>query len=334
MWSKLSTSHIRGWLVSLSAINLSPRRPAIDAANLPELVEAYVVDARLRVKPTTAATYDLLLSYLLQWWAESGPALGYRLDGHGWAIFEGWLGRQCSSQSGEPLSLNTRKSCLARCKQMLRWAYRLGYLDRDFSDQIPQARGAAEMRTPPSVDDLARLMEAAGRSGRPLRDQAIIAVFIGTGIRRAEAAALAVADVQFHAHGGGVIQVRKAKLDKPRRVVFDSVCGDYVQALIEGEGLVEGSLFQQWKGRSMTPASVYRVVKRACQVAGIDERGRGPHDLRRAFATEWMRHRRGLADGQLLSMQMGHTSGAMTLRYSGLTFDDLEEGFTSPLSSL
>lgn len=320
--------------MSLSPINLAPRRPAIDAANLPELVEAYVVDARLRVKPATAATYDLLLSYLLNWWGEAGPALGYRLDAQGWRIFEGWLGRQCSGQSGKPLTHNTRKSCLSRCKQMLRWAYRLGYLDRDFSDQIPQARGSTDLRTPPSLDELAKLMAAAGESGRPLRDQAIVAVFVGTGIRRAEAAGLAVADVAFHADGGGVIQVRKGKLDKPRRVVFDKVCGEYLTALLEGEGLTEGRLFQQWKKRGMSPASVYRAVKAACQRAGIDQRGRGPHDLRRAFATEWMRHRRGLADGQLLSMQLGHTSGAMTLKYSGLTFNDLEEGFTSPLSSI
>jgi integrase len=325
---------IQAVTVSLSSINLSPRRPAIDAANLPELVEHYVVDSRLRVKPGTAATYDLMLSYLLGWWGEAGPALGYRLDRQGWALFEAWLGRQCSRQSHKPLTFNTRKSCLSRCKQMLRWAYRLGYLDRDFSDQIPQAKGNADLRTPPSLDDLARLMAAAGKSSRPLRDQAIVAVFVGTGIRRAEATALAVSDVQFHADGGGVITVRVAKLDKPRKVAFDRVCGEYIAALLEGEGLIEGRLFRQWKGRDMSPASVYRVVKRACQVAGIDKRGRGPHDLRRAFATEWMRHRRGLADGQLLSMQMGHTSGAMTLSYSGLTFDDLEEDFTSPLSSM
>ncbi len=318
----------------LSPINLSPPRPAIDAANLSELVEAYIIDARLRVKPATASTYDYLLSYLLDWWGEAGPALAYRLDGRGWQIFEGWLRQQTSRQSQKPLALNTRKACLARCRQLLRWAYRLGYLDRDFSDQIPQAKGSQPLRSAPSLDQLQRLLSAAGQTSRPLRDQALVAVFVGTGIRRAEAAALAVEDVAFHANGGGVIQVRKAKLDKPRRVVFDCACGEYILALLEGESLTTGPLFCGWKGRELTPESIYRIIKRACKAANIDQRGRGPHDLRRSFATEWMRHRRDAGSAQLLSMQLGHSTDAMTVHYSKQTIDDLQDGFSSPLGSM
>lgn len=320
--------------MALSAINLQPRRPAIDAANLPDLVEAYIVDARLRVQPATASTYDYLLAHLLDWWGEAAQPLGHRLDSTGWAIFEGWLRQRLSSQSGEPLTLNTRRACLARCAQMLRWAYRQGYLDRDFSDQIPPARGSGAERAAPSREQLGLLMAAAGESQRPLRDQALIAVFVGTGIRRAEAAGLDVADVSFHADGGGLIHVRRAKLGKARRVVFDCVCGSYLVALLEGEGLTDGPLFQGWKGRRLSPESVYRAVKKACQRAGIDQRGRGPHDLRRAFATEWMRHRRDLGSGQLLSMQLGHSTAQMTVHYSRQTLDDLQEGFTSPLAGI
>lgn len=314
----------------MTPINLSPRRPAIDAINLPELVEAYIVDARLRVKPKTAATYDYLLGWLLRWWGEAGPALGWQLDGRGWQIFEGWLSRQQSSQSGAALTLHTRRACLARCRQMLRWAYRLGYLDRDFSDQIPAAGGVAVLRAAPGVDELVRLLAAA----RTLRDQAIVALFIGTGLRRAEAAALDVEDLTFHADGGGVIRVRRGKGDRPRTVVFDRACGDYLAALLDGAGLLAGPLFVGWKGRRLTPESVYRVVKGACIRAGIDERGRGPHDLRRAFATEWLRHRRDLGSGQLLSMQLGHTTQAMSAHYARQTLDDLSEGFSSPLTPL
>lgn len=320
--------------MSLSKINLSPLRPAIDATNLPDLVEAYIVDTRLRVKPSTADTYDYLLAHLLRWWGEAAQALGHALDTNAWALFEGWLGQQTSSQSGELLTLNTRRACLARCAQMLRWAYRQGYLDRDFSDQIPPARGVTELRPAPDREQLGLLMAAAGKSDRPLRDQAIIAVFVGTGVRRGEAGGMDVADVTFHADGGGLIHVRQAKLGKARRVVFDSVCGAYILALLEAEGLEAGPLFTGWKGRRLSPESVYRAVKKACQRAGIDERGRGPHDLRRAFATEWMRHRRDLGAGQLLSMQLGHTTQQMSVHYSRQTLDDLQEGFTSPLAGL
>ncbi len=118
----------------------------IDGRLLAELVEAYVTDARLRVAARTAGTYDYHLALLLEWWATAGPALGMRLDKRAWSLFEGWLSRRLSSQSGEPLTLLTRRSCLSRCKQMLRWAYRLGYLDRDFSDQVAQAKGSPVLR--------------------------------------------------------------------------------------------------------------------------------------------------------------------------------------------
>lgn len=320
--------------MSTSSINLSPRRPTIDAENLPEMVDAYIVDARLRVAPSTAAAYDYLLSHLLRWWSQAGPALGYRLDANGWLLFEGWLGRQVSSQSKQALTLNTRRSCLARCAQMLRWAYHQGYLDRDFSDQIPAAKGSQALRSAPSLDELSRLMAAARESDRYLRDQAIIAVFIGTGMRRSECAGLDVEDVQFHADGGGLIHIRNAKLGKQRRVVFGLFCGDYLSALLDGEGLTSGPLFTGWKDRRLSPESVYRAVKAACKLAGIDERGRGPHDLRRAFATSWMRQRRDLGSGQLLSMQLGHTTTQMSVHYSRQTLDDLQEGFSDPLGPM
>ncbi len=318
----------------LVPINLSPRSPVIDAGNLAELVDSYVTDARLRVAAHTASAYDYHLALLLEWWATAGPVLNYQMDGRGWSLFEGWLSRRLSSQSGKPLTLLTRRSCLARCKQMLRWAYRHGYLDRDFSDQIPTAKGAPALRDAPKLDDLSRLLTAAAESTRPLRDQALVAAFIGTGIRRTEAAGLAVEDVTIHADGGGVLTVRHAKLNKPRKVIFDSACGAYLAALLDGEGLRSGPLFTGWKGQELTPKSIYRIVKDTCKRAGVDERGRGPHDLRRAFATQWMRHRRDAGAGQLLSMQLGHSSQAMSLHYSRQTLDDLTEAFTSPLSQM
>ncbi len=318
----------------LVPINLSPRSPVIDAGNLAELVDSYVTDARLRVAAHAASAYDYHLALLLEWWATAGPVLNYQMDGRGWSLFEGWLSRRLSSQSGKPLTLLTRRSCLSRCKQMLRWAYRHGYLDRDFSDQIPTAKGAPTLRDAPKLDDLSRLLTAATESTRPLRDQALVAAFIGTGIRRTEAAGLTVEDVTIHADGGGVLTVRHAKLNKPRKVIFDSACGAYLTALLDGEGLRSGPLFTGWKGRALTPKSVYRIIKDACQRAGVDERGRGPHDLHRAFATQWMRHRRDAGAGQLLSMQLGHTSQAMSLHYSRQTLDDLTEAFTSPLGQI
>ena len=315
-------------------INLGAVRPSIDARLLPDLVDAYVREARSRVKARTADNYDQQLARLLEWWEKAGPGLGYRLDMRSWAAFEEWLSRQCSRQSGKPLTYNTRRACLARCRQLLRWAYRQGFLDRDFAGDVPEATGAPALRDVPTLDQLGRLLEAAGQSRRPVRDQALIALFAGTGIRRAEAAGLDVGDVLFHADGSGVLTVRRGKGDKPRRVAFDGACGRYLAALLDELGRSDGPLITGWHNRRLSPERAAHAVKAAMGRAGIDERGRGPHDLRRLFATEWARRRRGLGDGLLLSQQLGHSSTATTLLYVRPTADDLSAGFSSPLSRL
>ena len=319
----------------VSKINFTPDRQYLEADNLAGLIDLYLTDSRLRLPtPATVKNYAYLLGYLRAWWEGAGPGLAYELDSRAWQLFDLWLqGRQCT-RSGGALALTTRKAVLGKTRQLLRWAYRWGYTDRDWSDLLPVLRGGTLPRRGPDLAGLARLMDAAGSTRAGVRDQALVAVLAGCGLRRAEAAGLDVADVVFHADGGGVICVRRAKLDKPRRVVFDAATGRYLAAWLDREDRRAGPLFVGWAGRRLSPHSVYRVVKDAIRAAGIDEPGRGPHDLRRLFATAWVRSRRGLGDGQLLSMQMGHTSQSMSLHYSRQTIDDLADGFTGPLSML
>jgi len=321
-------------LPMLSVINLSPERPRIDAQALPELVDAYVADARSRVSAMTADSYDYLLSLLLEWWSAAGPGLDHVLDLRAWQHFERWLADRRSSQSGAALTLETRRKALSAAKALLGWAHRLGYLDRDFRGQIPAASGEGRRREAMTLEDLRQLLLAAGESRKPIRDQAMIAILIGTGIRRAELAGLDVEDIRFAAGRGGLIHIRQAKLGKSRSVAFDDVCGVYLLDLIEELKRSTGPLICGWNDERLTPKSVYTVVKECFKRAGLDSRGAGPHDLRRAFATIWTRQRRSLGDGQLLSMQLGHTAEAMTVRYSRPILDDLQESFVSPLSLL
>ncbi|MGB5052023.1 MAG: site-specific integrase [Caldilineaceae bacterium] len=322
----------------MTSFNLQPTRSYIQASALPDVVERYIDDARLRrLKPETVASYEYLLSLLLEWWVEAGPALHYELDERAWQRYAGWLADRPNSQSGEKLSLTVQKKAVVLCRQMLKWCFRYGLLDRDYAYQLPKINGNPPLRSLPSPDDLARLMEAAGQSFRPVRDQAILAVLIGTGMRRAECAGLSVEDVEFYADGGGEIAIHQAKLDKPRRVAFDAVCGEYLLLLLDELGRQAGPLFTEWKDRRLSAKGVGEAVKRALRAAGLDQRGRGAHDLRRYFTTDWQRHRRSLGDGELLSMQLGHTgksAQSMSVYYSRQTFDDLQSGFTSPLSRL
>lgn len=315
--------------------DMSPERDYIDATHLPSVVEKYINDARhvRRLKPRTVEGYEYLFSLLLEWWAEVGPKLNYELDASAWSGYAAWLEQRPSRLSGDPIAPSVRGKAISLCRQLLVWCYQQRMLGRDFSRDLPRLKQEKVVRELPDLDDLRRLLDAAGQGQRPIRDQAILAVFIGTGMRRAEAAGLDVQDIEFHANGGGTIHVRKGKGGKQRKVAFDHLCGGYLLLLLEELGRDSGPLFTGWKDRRLSAERVAEAVKRALRGAGIDALGRGPHELRRVFVTEWNRRRRSMGDGQLLSMQVGHENGSMTLHYSHQTLDDLLDGFVSPLSA-
>ena len=105
----------------MASFNLRPERSFIDAPALPDVVERYVVDARLRrLAPETVASYEYLLSLLLEWWAEAGPALHFELDERAWHRYADWLQTRTSGQSGAPLSLSVRRKAMSVCRQLLR----------------------------------------------------------------------------------------------------------------------------------------------------------------------------------------------------------------------
>lgn len=325
--------------MSQESFNLSPERDFIDASELPSVVELYMADVRRRaqmgrLKQSTAAGYEYLLGLLLEWWAGAGPGLGYELDPDAWLGYAAWLESRQSSQSGAPLALSVRKKALIMCSQLLRWCHKKRILSRDYSPHLPTISGSDPPRTLPDKVAQRSLMAAAGESPRPVRDRAIVAVCLGTGVRRAEAAGLDVEDVVFHADGGGVLNVRHAKLGKPRKAIFDQHCGAYLLALIEELGRDAGPLFTQWKDKRLAPEGIWRAVKRALQAAGIDERGRGPHELRRIFVTEYARANPGLMGDKRLGLQVGHSDRSMTAGYVYVTLDDVQEGFRSPLAGL
>ena len=133
-----------------------------------------------------------------------------RFHGRRLAQFNRWLTDTARTKRGEPLSYHTRNDVLRRMKQMLRWAKSTGRIPVDLSDWIPAAEGSAPLRVAPDMAAVEQLIAAAASRSGP-RDMAILAVFLGTGMRRAEASALDVTDVTLYADLSGTLAIRKAK---------------------------------------------------------------------------------------------------------------------------
>lgn len=316
-----------------NTINFQPPTPSLEAEALSALVDIYLRDRELRVSDLTAKSYRYALSFLLRWWADAGPELAWMLTDHALIRWSRWLEKQ-PGLHGEPLTYNTRDMIHSRVRQLFHWSCLREYIERDFSIFVPAARGAPPVRQSTTLAALAQLMRAAGRSSKPWRDQAMLAVFIGTGIRRAECANLNVDDVEMHADQSGTLHIRKGKGDKPRLAVFDPTTGAYLAEYMDTLEFVTGPLWLGYGGKRLSTKACYAVVKQTAQRAGLADEIQGPHDLRRMFVTVWLRHRRGLGNAEALSLQMGHTSAKMTLQYSLQSTADVEATFISPMELL
>ena len=117
-------------------------------------------------------------------------------------------------------------------------------------------------------------------------------------------------------------------------MAFDAVTGKQLAVYLDATGLRSGALWQGQKG-PLTTQTVYRIVKRCIREAGLEDALKGPHDLRRAFATLLVRAARDdLIDGDLIRRQMGHTSYRMTSHYSLLDVEDIRDSLRSPMAML
>lgn len=322
----------------MDSICLDPEQPALEARHLDALIERWLAYHRKRLAAKTAAGYAEKIAYFRDWWRSSGEQYRWRLDEDALLDFNAHLSERIS-RFGRPLGFNTRKDCLRRLRQMLLWAHEKNHIGRNYGKLVPAPTGSAPMRTAAPLDQLRRLINATDLSPYPTRDRAILAVLLGTGVRRAECASINIEWVQMNADGSGELQVEAKKVgqrDVHRRLVaFDAPTGQYIRAHIDTMMETRGALFLSGRsGRRLKPIGVYRAIKRLIVLAGLEDQIQGPHDLRRNFTTYYNRHRRGESHGQLLSKQLGHSSYRMTAAYSLQDVEDVREAIISPFALL
>lgn len=319
--------------MSEGVINLAPAEEVLRAEHLDALIQAWLDTCATRLPKHTAEGYANKVAHFRRWWSTYGPA-------HGWKLRRGDLVAFANYLVQKKLSYNSRKDVLRRLRQMFLWALQNNYTDgRNYAVWVPPAEGSAPMRTVTPLLSLKRLVAAAGRTSNPGRDRAILAILIGTGLRRSEAAGLNVQDIQIDADGSGMAQVWEAKRVKGREVqsrlvAFDRHTGRYLVEWLNIYNVQFGPLFPSAHGGKLSSQGIYKVVKAIIRDAGLEGEIQGPHDLRRAFATYFERRRRGEGHGRLLSKQLGHANYRMTSQYSLQDIEDVREVITSPFAMM
>ena len=164
-----------------------------------------------------------------------------------------------------------------------------------------------------TMDDVAKLIKACqGNAFEDRRDEAIIRLFIDSGLRRTELATIGLEDVDFDLN---VVHVM-GKGRRPRGVPFGRRTARALDRYLRMRGRHKladhPALWLSAHGHSggMTDSGVAQVVERRALMAGLGHIH--PHQLRHTWAHEWLDAGGGESDLQMLA---GWRSPQMIRRY-------------------
>lgn len=184
--------------------------------------------------------------------------------------------------------------------------------DRLDSDQLRLTREQAEMLLhTPGIGDV-----------QGLRDTALLAVLLCTGIREGEVTALTVSDLRQRVKSELCLLVREGKGGKTRAVPWGELSWALVivDAWLKVAGITQGPVFRGLRkgGKVQTGALSTRAIQQIVGrypviIEGTQHRVK-PHDLRRTYAAR--QYEAGM-DLNALRQNLGHSDVKTTLGYIG-----------------
>lgn len=159
------------------------------------------------------------------------------------------------------------------------------------------------------------------RTMKGRRDRSLLAVLIGCGLRRSEAASLTFDHVQQR-DGRWVLVDLIGKRDKIRSVPMPNWAKAAIDEWSRASGVLEGLVFRAVNkgdrvvGDGVTPQAIYNIIVGYAE--DLRKKGVAPHDLRRTFAK--LAHKGGAAIDQI-QLSLGHESIQTTEEYLGVEQD-------------
>ncbi|ADG98418.1 integrase family protein [Segniliparus rotundus DSM 44985] len=238
------------------------------------------------------------------------------------ADLRGWL----SEMTAEGASRATLARRASGMKTFFEWAMRNGLAEHDPTARLstPKLR-----RTLPHVLRQDQAEQALGpaphqREGPlALRDQLILELLYGTGMRVGELCGLDLDDIDQDRRLATVL----GKGDKQRAVPFGAKAADALAAwLRDGRPALVGprsgaALLLGARGKRLDPRTARRVVQeRVAEEAGLPSLG--PHGLRHSAATHLLE---GGADLRVVQEILGHSSLATTQIYTHVSVERLRK---------
>jgi len=279
---------------------------------LPDLEQSKSAVLNSLTSPSSQRSYDHAIREFIDWYC-SEPRLAFNKT---------VVTRYRISLEQRHYASSTINLRLAAVRRLAYEAADCGLLSPDLAAGIRRVKGAPRLGVRIgnwlTAEEGRRMIGAFGASVlKQRRNRAMIAVLIGCGLRRAEAAALKFEDVQLREEHW-VIADLNGKGGHIRTVPMPNWVKTAIDEWAILAGINSGPLFRAinkagrvW-GNGFTPKVIWSIVKEGAAKCGLV--GLAPHDLRRTCAR--LCHQAG---GELEQIQflLGHVSIETTERYLG-----------------
>ena len=216
-----------------------------------------------------------------------------------------------------PASIATTLNAL---KGVARACWERGTLDTDTYQRIRSIRPPAGSRLPAGRDidagERLALMQTTARDRTPagVRDAAILALLIATGMRRAELCALRMGDVDLETGRLRII----GKGDKERTAYLRNGAARYLRDWLAVRGDGPGPIFCRinkagriFPDHPLSTTAMHKIITKRAAEAGLSSKI-SPHDFRRTYAGELLDAGQDIATVAAL---LGHAKVETTARY-------------------
>lgn len=219
------------------------------------------------------------------------------------------------------------RRALSVVKGLFRFAVREGLADRDPADTLPVPKTPQRLPDAISRHDAERLLDQPfPNTPCGLRDQAILEVLYGCGLRVGELVGLDVSDAVFEE---GYLRVlgkgskeRIAPIAGTAAERLSAYLSDARPALSLRASMPTPAAFLNSRGGRLSRQSVCSIVKRAGLAVGIE--GLHPHTLRHSFATHLLE---GGADLRVIQEILGHADVSTTQIYTHVSRTHMREEY-------
>ncbi len=227
------------------------------------------------------------------------------------------------------LSVYYLKQIRSGLKQLLIFLFDAGWIAEDLSARLRLVTRLPRnpTRRVLTLSELAQLLDMPGRwpdlyqgkmRHRPrfiaIRDEAIITLLIGTGIRSCEACSLRLQDLDLNRGCATVHSKGHHLYIRPQRVIFldhPRLTGALAAYLAARPETAVDNVFTCSTGVALAPQTIWQIVTKYARLAELGK-GLTPHTLRHTFCSHLMAAG---VDAYSVQRLMGHRQVAYTLRW-------------------